>query len=202
MDDEEGGFDIVEEESIIGLAEGEDILIINLLLEFPAMVSNSTEDIFGRKLEIDDQGRGGDILFNKLINPFIESNLTLIKIMIGEDPILVEEIIGDDILIEELHLGDRSLLAVAGEEKEELGGEGKFFSILIETGKEGVVIDILKDKFGPELTTHELGQIGLARTEQPFNCNISQVTLHTSPFEIGGRGRGISSLKGRWAKGR
>ena len=176
LDDQQRCGRVVIEEVVVCLVQLTQILIIRQrpFKVVPAPLSRSALNQVSGGLEIDHQIRGGHVRRKQVIEPLVDEQLVIVKVEIGVDLVLVEQVIGDRQLIEEVDLPKSRLLAVAGEQREQLGLERRTRMATVEIGHEWVV-GLVQQHCRIEAVTKVLGKDGFAYANRTFDGDIAEV---------------------------
>ena len=93
----------------------------------------------------------------KTIDLLVEGQFVVVEVERGKDSVFGEKVVAKGDLVEEIELSDLLLLLETGEKEEDLGLEGVFPSVPIETGQERVFIRLFQDTPGIKLLGQEFG---------------------------------------------
>ena len=102
----------------------------------------------------------------------VEGQLVRVEVDLGEDVVLGEEVVGDQALAEELLLRQLLLLAVAGQQEEQLRLEGVLVGLVVEPAQKRVVVDLLEDGAGLQLLGEQAGQRRLADSDRALDDDV------------------------------
>src|SRR3990172_816380 len=175
IDDEEGSFRIAEEELVVRLVHRGDVVAAQFFFECPAALLDAGDEGFGVRLEEDDEVRTDDLGLEQGIYLFIEGELVVVQVQVGEYPVLGKEIVADGALIEQIGLGHFFLLAKPVQKEERLGLKTEAHRIFVKIRKKGVVLRPLVDKPGLHLLGKEGCETRLAHADRPFDHDISGI---------------------------
>ena len=152
---------------LVGAGDFFDVVGRDLLFTVSRFLGDACAERFRLGLEIDDEIGGGNISRQKIVIAFVEFQLFVVEIEIGEDAVFFHEEIG-----EKRRGGIRgegfaeALLAL--QQKIYLGAKGGAGFFVVEIGKEGIVFAIV-DTAGVEPFGEDASQGGFADAKRAFD---------------------------------
>jgi hypothetical protein len=173
VDHQQGRLVIIKEKVPVSLRDFFDVIRRNAPFVLPIALAQPLEQDIGTGLQIHHQVRFWQARVEQLVELTIQGNFVAVQVHLGENLVLGEEVIDDHAVIEQVLLCQLVLLAIAAEEKEQLGLKGRGVRVFIEALQEGIVFDVLDDGAGAELLGEEPGQARLADTDRPFDDDVT-----------------------------
>lgn len=162
----------MKEELAVSLIEFLEIIDGDCFLVRFVSASNSLQEDLSACLEIDNEIGLTKTGAQYPEDLFIEVQLIVVQIQVSKDLILFEEVIADRHTVEEILLQEIDLLLEAAKEKEDLGLEGVFSSVLIKAGEKGIVLHLFVYISCVKLSGKEFYKAGLTRPDWSFDSDI------------------------------
>jgi len=167
VDDEKVGGFVAEEEMFVGARDFFDVVGGDVGFAVGGFFGDACAKGFGLGLQIDDEIGSGNFAREEIVVAFVEFQLFVIEIEVGEDAVFFHQEIGEK---RSGRIGGEgfaeALLAL--EEKVHLGAEGGAGFFVVEIGEEGIVFAII-NAAGVKAFGEDASQSGFADAERAFD---------------------------------
>src|SRR5207245_7808459 len=144
------------------------------LLRPPALADPAHQHL-GGGLQVDDEVGPGHALREQRVELVVDDQLAVLEVEVGEELALLEGVVADGGLGEEPALEQLLLLAVAGEQEEQLDLEGGAGGAVVEGLEERVLAPFLEHGVGLELLGQALDDRGLAHPDGPLDRHVLEL---------------------------
>ena len=161
---------------VVGLVQLADVVVVQPfgLRVCPRSLAQPLAEDVGRRLEVDDEIRYGEVGDEQLVEPLVDEELVVVQILVRVYLVPLEQVVGDRQLAEEIGLPQRRLLAVARQCEKELGLESGARSPALRVGEERVVEVVEYDR-RVEALAQAVGESRLANADRSLDRDVAEI---------------------------